>query len=117
MHDQTAIKSEGIEDLLRQHPAVTATVDSGYQGLAKVFSEQVHAPPPKPSKHAPAEQLAVYEAARNQQSSRRICVEHVIAEPKQWRSRSLQRWIGRRRYYAETHLAVAGLVSDRAARR
>lgn len=68
-----------------------------------------------PSKDAPAEQLALYEAARNKQSSRRICVEHAIAEPKQWRS--LQRWSGRREYYAETHLAVAGLVSDRAARR
>jgi hypothetical protein len=57
----------------------------------------------------------VYEAARKQQSSRRICVEHAIAEPK--KLRSLQRWIGRREHYAETHLAVAGLVSDRAARR
>jgi hypothetical protein len=115
MHDQTAVKTEGIEDLLGQHPAVTATVDSGYQGLAKAFGEQVHAPPPKPRKDAPAEEIAVYQAARNKQSSRRICVEHAIAEPKQWRS--LQRWIGRRQYYAETHLAVAGLVSDRAARR
>jgi hypothetical protein len=45
MHDQTAVKSEGIEDLLRQHPTITATVDSGYQGLAKAFPNQVHAPP------------------------------------------------------------------------
>ncbi len=119
MHDQTAVKTEGIEELLRRHPTVTAMVDSGYQGLAKAFPDQVHAPPPKPSKNAPAEQVAVYEAARTQQSSQRICVEHAIAEPKQWRS--LQRWIGRRQYYAQyyaqTHLAVAGLVSDRAARR
>ena len=84
-------------------------------GLAKTFPDQVHAPPPKPSKDAPAEQVAVYEAARKQQSTRRICVEHAIAEPKQWRS--LQRWIGRRQYYAEAHLAVAGLVSDRTAHR
>jgi hypothetical protein len=35
--------------------------------------------------------------------------------PKQWRS--LQRWIGPRDCYAQTHLAVAGLVSDRATRR
>lgn len=115
MHDQTAVKTEGIEDLLRQHPGVMATVDSGYQGLAKAFPDQVHAPPPKPGKDAPAEQVAVYEAARKQQSSQRICVEHAIAEPKQWRS--LQRWIGRREYYAQTHLAIAGLVSDRAAHR
>jgi hypothetical protein len=115
MHDQTAVKTEGIQDLLRQHPTVTAMVDSGYQGLAKAFPDQVHAPPPKPPKQAPAEELAAYEQARKQQSSRRICVEHAIAEPKQWRS--LQRWIGRREYYAQTHLAVAGLISDRAARR
>jgi DDE superfamily endonuclease/Helix-turn-helix of DDE superfamily endonuclease len=115
MHDQTAVKTEGIEDLLRQYPTVTAMVDSGYQGLAKAFGDQVHAPPPKPSKDAPVEQVAVYEAARKQQSSRRICVEHAIAEPKKWRS--LQRWIGRRQYYAEAHLAIAGLVSDRAAPR
>jgi hypothetical protein len=115
MHDQTAAKTEGIADLLRQHPTVNLTVDSGYQGLAKAFPDQVHAPPPKPPKQAPAEELAAYQAARKQQSSRRICVEHAIAEPKQWRS--LQRWIGRRHCYAQTHLAIAGLVSDRAARR
>jgi len=115
MHDQTAVKTDGIEDLLRQHPTVTAMVDSGYQGLAKAFGDQIHAPPRKPPKDAPAEELAVYQAARKQQSSRRICVEHANAEPKQWRP--LQRWIGRREYYAQTYLAVAGLVSDRAARR
>ena len=83
MHDQTAAKTEGIQDLLRQHPMVRATVDAGYQGLAKAFPDQVHAPPPKPSKNAPAEQIAVYQIARKQQSSRRICVEHAVAEPKQ----------------------------------
>jgi hypothetical protein len=42
-------------------------------------------------------------------------VEHAIAEHKQWHS--LQRWIGRRDDYGMAYLAVAGLVSDRAARR
>jgi hypothetical protein len=115
MHDQTAIRTEGIEDLLRQHDDVHATVDAGYQGLAKAFAGRVHAPPPKPAKHAPPEELAAWQLARKQQSSQRICVEHANAEHKQWRA--LQRWIGRREYYAETHLAIAGLVSDRAARR
>jgi hypothetical protein len=72
-------------------------------------------PASKPSKDAAAEQITVYEAARKQRPSRRICVKHAIAEPTRWRS--LQRWIGRREYYAQTHLAVAGLASDRAARR
>jgi hypothetical protein len=115
MHDQTAVKTEGIEDLLGRHPTVQATVDAGYRGLAKAFPDQVQAPPRKPKKDAPAEEVAAYQQARKQQSSQRICVEHANAEHKQWRT--LQRYIGRRDYYAETHLAVAGLVSDRAARR
>jgi hypothetical protein len=115
MHDQTAIKTEGIEDLLRRHHDVHAKVDAGYRGLAKAFGGRVHAPPPKPAKDAPAEELAAWQQARKQQSSERICVEHANAEHKQWRA--LQRWIGRREYYAETHLAIAGLVSDRTARR
>jgi len=49
------------------------------------------------------------------QSSGRICVEHAIAEHKQWRP--LQRYLGRREAYAEVYLAIASLVSDRAARR
>jgi len=115
MHDQTAVKTEGIQDLLRQHPTVNATVNAGYQGLAKAFGGQVHAPPPKPRKDAPTEEVAAYMQARKPQSSRRISVEHANAEHKQWRS--LQRWVGRRQYYAQTHLAIAGLVSDRTARR
>jgi hypothetical protein len=115
MHDQTAVKTEGIEELFRRHPDVRAKVDAGYRGLAKAFGGQVHAPPPKPAKDASAEELAAWQAVRTRQSSERICVEHANAEHKQWRV--LQRWIGRRESYAETHLAVAGLVSDRAARR
>jgi hypothetical protein len=38
MHDQTAIKTEGIEELLRRHDAVHATVDAGYRGLAKALA-------------------------------------------------------------------------------
>ena len=115
MHDQTAIKTEGIEELLRRHDDVHATVDAGYRGLAKAFPGQVHAPPPKPATDTRPEELAAWQQARKQQSSERICVEHANAEHKQWRA--LQRWIGRRAYYAQTHLAIAGLVSDRAARR
>lgn len=115
MHDQTAVKTEGIETLLAQHPEVTARVDEGYRGLATAFPDQVTAPPRKPPKDAPAEVVEGYQAARTRQSSQRICVEHAIAEHKQWRS--LQRWIGRRESFGETYLAIAGLVSDRAARR
>ena len=115
MHDQTAVKTEGVEALFERYPQVKVKVDAGYRGLAKLFPDQVQAPPLKPRKDAPPEDTAAWEAARKQQSSERICVEHANAEHKQWRP--LQRWIGRREYYDETHLAIAGLVSDRAAMR
>jgi hypothetical protein len=114
-HDQTALKTEGICDLFEQFPQAKVMVDAGYRGLAKQFPHQVEAPPLKPGKDASAEELAAWEDARKQQSSQRICVEHANAEHKQWRP--LQRWIGRREYYDQTHLAIAGLVSDRAATR
>ena len=115
MHDVTALRTGGIEDLLRAHPDVGAEVDNGYQGLARDFPSQVSAPPKKPRKDAPSEDIARWEQRRHQQSSQRICIEHAIAEPKQWRS--LQRWTGRREYFEPTALAIAGLVSDRAAAR
>ena len=115
MHDQTALKTEGICDLLRSgFPQVKTKVDAGYRGLAKQFPGQVCAPPLKPRAGAPPGEITQWEAARKAQSSQRICVEHANAERKHWRS--LQRYTGRRDYYDETHLAV-GLVSDRAATR
>jgi len=107
--------SEGIEDLLRRHPGVTADVDSGYQGLARDFPGQITAPPKKLGKDATPSQVTEREAARKRQSSRRICIEHVIAKPKQWRT--LQRYTGRREYFQDTALAIGGLVSDRCANR
>jgi hypothetical protein len=53
-----AVKTEGIADLLTQHPGVKVRVDAGYQGLASAFAEQVTAPPRKPAKHASAELVA-----------------------------------------------------------
>jgi hypothetical protein len=115
MHDVTALRTEGIEDLLHRYPTVRARVDSGYQGLARDFPDQVSAPPKKPAKDATDVQRAEYNTVRKAQSSQRICVEHAIAEPKQWRP--LQRYIGRREHFEDTMLAVAGLVSDRCAER
>ena len=115
MHDQTAVRTEGIADLFNQFPQVKAKVDAGYRGLAKEFPDQVQAPPLKPKKDAPPEETAAYEERRHRQSSQRICVEHANAEHKQWRT--LQRYLGRREDFDETYMAVAGLVSDRAAER
>lgn len=115
MHDQTALRTEGIADLLQQFPDVKAKVDNGYRGLAKEFPDQVKAPPLRPRKGAPDQQIAAWEEDRKIQSSQRIPVEHTNAEHKAWRS--LQRYIGRREYFDETYLAIAGLVSDRSALR
>ncbi|MGH3122073.1 MAG: transposase family protein [Streptosporangiaceae bacterium] len=115
MHDQTAVRTEGIADLLTRFPQVKAKVDAGYRGLAREFPDQVQAPPLKPKKDATPEETAAWDELRHRQSSERICVEHANAEHKQWRT--LQRYLGRRENFDETYLAVAGLVSDRAAER
>jgi DDE superfamily endonuclease len=73
MHDVTAVRTEGIEDLLRAHPDLSAEVDTGYQGLARDFPAQVSAPPKKPGKNVSPEEAARWEQQRHQQSSQRIC--------------------------------------------
>ena len=115
MHDQTAVRTEGIADLFTRYPQARATVDAGYRGLAKEFPDQVQAPPLKPGNDATPEETAAYEEQRHKQSSERICVEHANAEFKQWRP--LQRFTGRRDEFEETFLAIGGLISDRAAER
>ena len=115
MHDQTAVKTEGIADLLTRFPQVKLLVDAGYRGLAKAFPDQVEAPPKKPKKDAAAEEIAACEEQRHKQSSERICVEHANADLKKWRH--LQRYLGNRDDFDETFQAIAGLVSDRAAAR
>src|SRR5262249_29546596 len=85
MHDQTAVRTEGIDDLLDQYPDVKFLVDSGYRGLDSDHPDQVIAPPLKPKKDAPHEQVGAYEAARKAHSSQRIPAEHAIASIKWWR--------------------------------
>jgi hypothetical protein len=51
MHDQTAIRTGGISEQLRQRPGVKVEVDDGCRGLAKEFPEQVSGPPKKPKEH------------------------------------------------------------------
>jgi DDE superfamily endonuclease len=115
MHDVSALRTDGIEDLLHRHLDVRAKADSSYQGMARDFPNQVTAPPKKPGKDASAHEIGVWETERKAQSPARICVEHAIAEPKTWRPR--QRWIGRREHLAPTAQAIATLVSDRCATR
>jgi hypothetical protein len=107
MHDQTAIRTDGIDDLLDWYGEVKLLVDSGYRGLANDHPNQVIAPPLKPKKNAAPEQVAAYETARKAQSSQRI------ASIKWWRT--LQRFTGRRDTLPDIIRAVTGLAADRAA--
>ncbi|MDQ0945864.1 hypothetical protein QFZ67_007569 [Streptomyces sp. V1I1] len=115
MHDQTAVRTEGIAEQFRTRSGVKAKVDSGYLGLAKEFPGQVSAPPKKPKDDACDGDKHAWRETRRRQSSARICVEHTNAELRQWAP--LRRFTGRRDTYAETHLAIASLVSDRSAQR
>jgi hypothetical protein len=113
MHDQTAMRTEGIDDLLDWYREVKLLVDSGYRGLANDHPGQVIAPPLKPRKNAAPEQVAAYETTRKAQSSQRIPAEHAIALIKWWRT--LQRFTGRRDTLPDIIRAVTGLAADRAA--
>ncbi|MFK0108442.1 transposase family protein [Streptomyces sp. NPDC091217] len=119
MHDQSAMRTEGIAEQFRRRPRVKAEVDDGYRGLASEFPEQVSAPPRKPRSldddNSPLTERYGWREMKRRQSSRRIYVEHANAEYRRWRP--LQRYTGRRETYGETHRTVAALVSDRAARR
>jgi hypothetical protein len=53
MHDQTAVRTGGLDDLPDRYPTVQFLVDSGYRGLANHHPDQVIAPPRKPSEDAP----------------------------------------------------------------
>ncbi len=113
VHDQTALQTDGIDNLLEQFPEVQAEMDAGYRGLRRDHPDQVSVPPKKPAKNAPPEVIQAWEQARHAQSSQRICVEHAIAASKHWRP--LHRWIGRREDLPETIRAIGSLVSDRGA--
>ncbi|WP_315986768.1 transposase family protein [Streptomyces sp. Isolate_219] len=84
MHDQTAVRTEGIAEQFHTRPGVKAKVDSGYLRLAKEFPGQVSAPPKKPKDEARDGDKHAWRETRRRQSSARICVEHANAELRQW---------------------------------
>jgi hypothetical protein len=115
MHDQSAARTEGIAEQLRTRPGARAKADSGYQGLAKEFPNQVTAPPKKPKEDACDGDKYAWREARRRQSSARICVEHTNTELRQ--RAPMRRFTGRRETFPETQQATAALISDRAAKR
>ena len=70
MHDQTAVRTEGIADLFTQFPHVKAKVNAHLpQDLAKEFPDQVQAPPLRAPKrtHPPRRGRAAWDEARHKQ--------------------------------------------------
>ena len=70
-HDQTALQTDGIDDLLQRFPDVRCEMDAGYRGLHRDHPGQVSVPPKKPAKDAAPEVTEAWEQARHTQSSMR----------------------------------------------
>ncbi|WP_438307037.1 transposase family protein (plasmid) [Streptomyces sp. HUAS TT11] len=70
MHDQTAVRTEGIAEQFRIRLGVKAKVDSGYLGLAKEFPGQVSTPPKKPKDEACDGDKHAWRETRRRQSRR-----------------------------------------------
>jgi hypothetical protein len=68
-------------------------------------------PPRKGNKISPPEVLEARLRARHRHSSKRITVEHALADHKRWKQ--LTRWTRRRETLPATYRAIASLVSDR----
>jgi hypothetical protein len=60
MHDQAAVKTEGIDTLLSQFSQVKFEMDSGYGGLRRDHPAQVSIPPRRPAKDARAGAAAAW---------------------------------------------------------
>ena len=113
VHDATAVRTEGIEDLLRHYPDVPAEVDSGYQGLARDFPGQVSAPAQQTRQNALLTKPP--SGNGNATSSPQPGSAPGTRSPNPSSGGPLRRWTGRRDYFKETALAIAGLVCGRAA--
>ncbi|MCX4969133.1 transposase [Streptomyces sp. NBC_00654] len=88
-------------------------LDDGYLGLRRDHPGQAVALPRKANKISPPEVHEARRRARHQHSSKRITVEHPLADHKHWKQ--LTRWTHRRDVLPATYQAIVGLVSDRTA--
>lgn len=114
MHDQTAVKTEGIDDLLQHFQRVRIWADEGYRGLSRDHPGQVITKPPLPNDLPPDIEQAIIDA-RKAHCQQRIPIEQIIGRMKNWKT--LAHYPGRRETLPETILAVASLVSDLTATR
>ncbi len=85
MHDTTAARNEGIGACFQHFPDVEVLLDDGYLGLRRDHPGQAITPPRKPNKIALPHVHAAREEARHRHSSKRITVEHALADHKRWK--------------------------------
>ncbi|MFE7621812.1 transposase family protein, partial [Streptomyces sp. NPDC057496] len=111
-HDATAARNEGIDICFQHFRDVEVLLDDGHLGLRRDHPGRAVTPPRKGNKISPPETLEARLRARHWHSSKRISVEHALADHKRWKQ--LIRWTHRREMLPATHQAIAGLVSDRA---
>jgi DDE superfamily endonuclease/Helix-turn-helix of DDE superfamily endonuclease len=115
MHDQTALKTEGIDDLLAHFPGVRIWADQGYRGLARDHPGQVITKLDPPPDTADPDLQNLVADLRKLHCQQRIPIEQIIGRMKNWTA--LTRWHARRDALPETYIAVATLVSDLTATR
>ncbi|GGK30043.1 transposase [Streptomyces camponoticapitis] len=111
MHDVTAARTAGIGPCFDHFDRVQVLLDDGYLGLSRDHRGQALTPPRKLRPGAIAPFVEHRERKRHDHSSRRITVEHALADHK--RCKQLQRWTHRRDRNPDTYQAIATLVSDR----
>jgi DDE superfamily endonuclease len=117
MHDQTqtALKTEGIDDLLDHFPGVRMWADQGYRGLARDHPGQVITKLDLLPDTADADLQDLVVDLRKLHCQQRIPIEQLIGRMQNWTQ--LAHWHGRRNTLPETFTAVATLVSDLTATR
>ncbi|MFJ2900544.1 transposase family protein [Streptomyces sp. NPDC087218] len=106
MHDATAARNEGISTCFQHFPDVEVLLDDGCPRLRRAHPGQAVTPPGKGSKISPPEVLEARLRARHRHSSKRITVEHALADHKRWKQ--LVRWTHRRENLPATYRAIAG---------
>ncbi|MEU4089564.1 transposase family protein [Streptomyces aureus] len=111
MHDATAARTAGIGPCFDHFDRVQVLLDDGYLGLSRGHRGTALTPPRKLRPGAMAPFVELRERQRHDHSSRRITVEHALADHKRWKQ--LQRWTHRRDRLPDTYRAIATLVCDR----
>jgi len=114
MHDATAARNGGIGICFQHFPDVEVLLDDGCLGLRRDHPGQAVTPPRKGNRISPPEVHEARRRARHRHSSKRITVEHALADHERWKQ--LTRWTHRRDVLPATYRAIASLVSDRTTR-